>query len=53
MTPRHTHQFIAFACAVLMTLTIFSGVVSLASPEHGGQGGQWLAQATEATMLQV
>lgn len=45
MTHRRTHQFVAFALSVLMTLGIFSGVSSFASPEHAGQ---WFVQSTQA-----
>ena len=44
MTNRHTHQFVAFAFSVLMTLSIFSGVASLSSPDHAGQ---WAVQSTQ------
>jgi hypothetical protein len=44
MTNRRTHQFVAFACSVVMTLTIFSSVASLSSPDHAGQ---WVVQSTQ------
>jgi hypothetical protein len=50
MSHRHTHQFMAFTCAVLMTLTIFSGVISLGSTEHGGP---WLVQAAAEPTARV
>ena len=34
-TPRR-HTAVALMLSVFVTLTIFSGVVSLAAPEHGG-----------------
>jgi hypothetical protein len=37
MTTARAPRFVAFALSLLMTLTIFSGVTSLSSPEHGGQ----------------
>ncbi len=37
MNTTRTPRFVAFALAVMMTLTIFSGVTSLSSPEHAGQ----------------
>jgi hypothetical protein len=33
---RRTHSVAALALSVLMTLAIFSGVISLSSVEHGG-----------------
>lgn len=35
-TPR-TPRLVAFALAVMMTLTIFSGVTALSAPEYGSQ----------------
>ena len=40
MNTARTPRFVAFALALMMTLTIFSGVTSLSAPEHAGQ---WLA----------
>jgi hypothetical protein len=37
MNSPRTRRFVAFALSLVMTFTIFSGVVSLSSPEHAGQ----------------
>ena len=37
MNTSRTPRFVAFALSVMMTLTVFSGVASLSSPEHAGQ----------------
>jgi hypothetical protein len=37
MTTRRPHQAFAFALSLIVTLSIFSGVSSLAAPEHAGQ----------------
>lgn len=45
MSPSRTHRIVAFALSLAMTLTLFSGVISLASKEHTSQ---WLVQQTTA-----
>ena len=37
MTTARTPRLVAFALSLMMTLTIFSSVASLSSPEHAGQ----------------
>jgi hypothetical protein len=37
MNSPRTPRFLAFALSLVMTFAIFSGVVSLSSPEHAGQ----------------
>lgn len=37
MNSPRTPRLFAFALSLVMTFTIFSGVVSLASPEHANQ----------------
>lgn len=37
MNTTRTPRFVAFTLALMMTLTIFSGVTSLSAPEHAGQ----------------
>jgi hypothetical protein len=37
MNTARTPRFVAFALSLVMTLTIFSSVTSLSSPEHAGQ----------------
>ncbi|MBT9488553.1 MAG: hypothetical protein IV093_13680 [Rubrivivax sp.] len=37
MTTPRTARFVSFALSLIMTLTIFSSVTSLSSPEHAGQ----------------
>jgi hypothetical protein len=37
MNTARTPRLVAFALSLVMTLTIFSGVTSLSSPEHAGQ----------------
>ncbi len=36
MTTPRTSRFVAFTLSVFTTLTIFSGVISLSSPDHAG-----------------
>lgn len=37
MNTTRTPRFVALTLALMMTLTIFSGVTSLSAPEHAGQ----------------
>ncbi len=37
MNTSRTPRFVAFTLAVMMTLTIFSGVTALSAPEYGSQ----------------
>jgi hypothetical protein len=37
MNTTRTPRIVAFALSLVMTLTIFSSVTSLSSPEHAGQ----------------
>ena len=37
MNSTRTPRFIAFTLALMMTLTIFSGVTALSAPEYGAQ----------------
>ena len=37
MNTARTPRFIAFTLALMMTLTIFSGVTALSAPEYGAQ----------------
>ena len=37
MNTARTPRFVAFALALMMTLTIFSGVTALSAPEYGSQ----------------
>lgn len=37
MNTSRTPRLVAFALSLVMTLTIFSSVTSLSSPEHAGQ----------------
>jgi len=46
MPIRRTHRIVAFALSLVMTLSIFSGVGSLASHEPAGP---WLVQWLSAT----
>lgn len=46
MNTTRTPRLVAFALALMMTLTIFSGVTSLSAPDHAGQ---WLAQVNSHT----
>lgn len=41
MNTARTPRIVAFALSLVMTLTIFSSVTSLSSPDHAGQ---WLAR---------
>ena len=36
MTAPRTQRFVALTLSVFTTLTIFSGVISLSSPDHAG-----------------
>lgn len=48
MTASRTHRILALALSLVMTLSIFSGVTQLASPELTLQ---WLVQQTGASPL--